>query len=189
MIQVYLAPVGEDREAALISAVRDALADVQRRGRRLRRHEGPDPPHHRGAARLQGPHPAGRARRRPGLPRLAGRRPLRVPGRPGLRISPHRRTAATRPRSRCTSPRAAWACCATTSPDRAAPGQRAGDPVAPGPRPPAAGRAPGGGQVEPAVASVHRRGYMDYVGVRRYGDRRQAVGRGPLRGPVHRRGL
>jgi glutamate dehydrogenase len=29
MIQVYLAPVGEDREAALISAVRDALADVQ----------------------------------------------------------------------------------------------------------------------------------------------------------------
>jgi glutamate dehydrogenase len=29
MIQVYLAPVGEDREAALIDAVRDALADVQ----------------------------------------------------------------------------------------------------------------------------------------------------------------
>lgn len=29
MIQVYLAPVGEDREAALVEAVRDALADVQ----------------------------------------------------------------------------------------------------------------------------------------------------------------
>ena len=29
MIQVYLAPVGEDREAALVAAVRDALADVQ----------------------------------------------------------------------------------------------------------------------------------------------------------------
>jgi glutamate dehydrogenase len=29
MIQVYLAPVGEDREAALVGAVRDALADVQ----------------------------------------------------------------------------------------------------------------------------------------------------------------
>lgn len=29
MIQVYLAPVGEDREAALVDAVRDALADVQ----------------------------------------------------------------------------------------------------------------------------------------------------------------
>ena len=29
MIQVYLAPVGEDREEALIAAVRDALADVQ----------------------------------------------------------------------------------------------------------------------------------------------------------------
>ncbi|KRA64515.1 glutamate dehydrogenase [Caulobacter sp. Root656] len=29
MIQVYLAPVGEDREAALVGAVREALADVQ----------------------------------------------------------------------------------------------------------------------------------------------------------------
>uniref|UniRef100_B0T423 NAD-glutamate dehydrogenase n=1 Tax=Caulobacter sp. (strain K31) TaxID=366602 RepID=B0T423_CAUSK len=29
MIQVYLAPVGEDREAALVAAVRDALADVE----------------------------------------------------------------------------------------------------------------------------------------------------------------
>ena len=29
MIQVYLSPVGEDREEALVSAVRDALADVQ----------------------------------------------------------------------------------------------------------------------------------------------------------------
>ncbi|HWU13816.1 MAG TPA: NAD-glutamate dehydrogenase, partial [Caulobacter sp.] len=29
MIQVYLAPVGEDRETALVEAVRDALADVQ----------------------------------------------------------------------------------------------------------------------------------------------------------------
>jgi len=29
MIQVYLAPVGEDREAALVEAVREALADVQ----------------------------------------------------------------------------------------------------------------------------------------------------------------
>jgi glutamate dehydrogenase len=41
MIQVYLAPVGEDREAALIAAVREALADVQPGGRGLRGHEAP----------------------------------------------------------------------------------------------------------------------------------------------------
>ena len=36
---------------------------------------------------------------------------------------------------------------------------------------------------------VHRRGYMDYVGVKRYGEDGRPSGRGPLRGPVHRRGL
>ena len=36
---------------------------------------------------------------------------------------------------------------------------------------------------------VHRRAYMDYVGVRRYGAGRQAVRRDPLRRPVHRPGL
>ena len=36
---------------------------------------------------------------------------------------------------------------------------------------------------------VHRRAYMDYVGVKRYGADGKAGGRDPLRGPVHRRGL
>ncbi len=63
MIQVYLAPVGEDREAALVEAVRDALGRRPVGRRRLRRHEGPDPSHDRGTARLKARSPRASATR------------------------------------------------------------------------------------------------------------------------------
>jgi hypothetical protein len=186
MIQVYLAPVGEDREAALVERVRDALADVQlavddfdamkalirRTIDELRASKARSV---RASATRAWPSSTGwkataSCSWAPGSTTILARR-RRLRGRGAAVPARGQPGRAARP-----------------DPDRAAPGQRAGDPVAPGPRPPAAGRAPGGGQVEPALQGPSPRlhGLCRGAPLRR---RRQAVGRGPLRGPVHRRGL
>ena len=137
------------------------------RGGRLRRHAGDDRPRDRRAGRAR-PGPAGRAAGRvQGLPGLDARPALHLPRRPRLRLPAHQRRRLRRGGAGLRTRREPWRA-ARPAPPRAAPLERARHPErAASPR--ARSRHPADRrQVEPE-SRMHRRAYMDYVGVRRYG--------------------